>query len=139
MVIKFHRTHTSTVTQNELQNTSTQILKYVHAGVLSDVTGWISATKQHVELTVGIRPDVTPKRQPSVQTECKIQMMQSGQKLFGITLKCVKPINKNKSTSTLDLMTHLHNLIHIFKISFLNSHISTCCLHLEVSGDLDLK
>jgi hypothetical protein len=39
MVIKFHRTHTSTVTQNELQNTSTQILKYVHAGVLSDVTG----------------------------------------------------------------------------------------------------
>lgn len=65
------RTHTSIVAQNELQNMSTQILKYVHADVLIDVTGQISATKQHVELTFGICPDVTLNRQQVYKLSAK--------------------------------------------------------------------
>jgi hypothetical protein len=40
---------------------STQIHKYVHAVVLLNVSGQISATKQHAELTLGMHPDVTPR------------------------------------------------------------------------------
>jgi len=72
-----------TETQNELQNVSTHSLKYVYTVVLLNVSGQISSTKQHLEL----HPDVTPRES---------QVYKLSPKLFGITLKCVKPINKKK-------------------------------------------
>ena len=42
-------------------------------------------------------------RHASVQAEYKNQMMQSGQKLFSIKLKCVTPINKKKKPFNAEL------------------------------------
>ena len=67
MVTKFHthvvkqNTHLCTETRNELQNMSTHSLKYVYGVVLSNVSGQISSTKQHVELALGMQPNVTPR------------------------------------------------------------------------------
>jgi len=66
MGTKFHtyvvkqNTHLCAETQNELQNMSTHSLKYLYAVVLSNVSGQIISTK-HLELALGMHPDVTPR------------------------------------------------------------------------------